>query len=229
MNFNLTPKGYKQPLQLRVLSSDILIYGQIFLLKEYDFVVTRTPEVIVDAGANIGLASVYFAHQYPTTKIIAIEPEQSNFELLQKNVAAYPNITPVQAALWHENTEIHLIDPKFGKWAFRTASKESSQIPLTKTCHTVMGMTVAKLMQTYGLEKIDILKIDIEGAEKEVFSDTSVWINSVDALITELHERMKAGCRQSFYNGAKGFDNEWKQGENIYMVKGDFLQKRVKL
>ena len=66
---------------------------------------------------------------------------------------------------------------------------------------------------------IDILKIDIEGAEKEVFSDTSAWIEKVDSIIIELHERMKPGCISSFYAGSRGFNKEWRQGENIYLSR----------
>jgi len=232
MGFNLSckinKKIYKQPLQLRVFTSDILTYIQIFVLKEYDFAVNKMPNVIVDAGANIGLASIYFANKFPNAKIIAIEPEKSNFAILKENVAHYPNIVPLQAALWHENKEIHLIDPGFGKWGFMTESKNISLKAKNKTCHAIMGITVDKLIQDYELEKIDILKIDIEGAEKEVFTNTSAWIGKVEALIVELHDYMKSGCKRSFYAGTHGFDNEWKQGENIYLVRGDCLQKHSK-
>lgn len=71
----------KYPLRLRVPSSDIGIYRQVFLREEYKFAAEIEPEVIVDAGANIGLASIYFANKYPHARIVAIEPEASNFEL----------------------------------------------------------------------------------------------------------------------------------------------------
>lgn len=87
------------PFVLRFPSSDPDTFEQIFVSNEYDFLVETQPQIIVDAGANIGLASIYFANNYPEAKIIAIEPEQSNFELLKKNVAPYPNIIPLQAAL----------------------------------------------------------------------------------------------------------------------------------
>ena len=62
------------------------------------------------------------------------------------------------------------------------------------TCHVVEGMTVDKFMADYRLSRIDILKVDIEGAEREVFNDTSAWIGRVNSVIIELHERMKVGC-----------------------------------
>ncbi len=85
-------------------------------------------------------------------------------------------------------------------------------------------MTIDKIMEDYALTKIDILKIDIEGTEREVFSDTSSWIEKIDSIIIELHERMKAGCNRSFFLGSNGFDREWQQGENIYLSRGNLYQ-----
>ena len=73
----------------------------------------------MDAGANIGLASILFANRFPQAKIFAIEPEHDNFNLLADNVCTYDNIVPLHAALWGENATIHLTDPGDGAWGFR--------------------------------------------------------------------------------------------------------------
>jgi FkbM family methyltransferase len=219
-------RDIKFPFSLRIPSSDVPTYEQVFIDKEYDFLVATQPKAIVDAGANIGLASIYFANKYPKAKIIAIEPERSNFELLKKNVAPYRTIFPVQAALWNQNGEINVVDPGMGNWAFMTEEGSDAGNPRGDVCHKVTAITVDKIIDDYELKKIDILKIDIEGAEKEVFSETSSWIEKVDALIIELHERMKPGCNSSFYNGSNGFDNEWTQGEHVYLSRGRCLTRR---
>lgn len=209
----------KFPFYIRLRTSDLPTYDQVFLRKDYDFDVNEAPRVIIDAGANIGLASIFFAHCFPNTKIFALEPERSNFDLLESNVSPYPNVVPIHAALWHIDEEINLIDPGRGKWAFMTEMKNGSELA-GDTCHTVEAMTVDTLMKKFDLDQIDILKIDIEGAEREVFSDSALWIDKVDSIIVELHERMKVGCNRSFYNGSNGFDHEWQQGENVYLTKG---------
>ena len=224
--FKLNRQDCLYPFRLRIPSSDIQTYEQVFINQEYDFLVGTQPKIIVDAGANIGLASIYFANKYPDAKILAIEPEQSNFELLKENTAPYSHVIPIQAALWNKNEEINLIDPGLGKWGFMTEIKHPSENPPGNACHTVMAMTIDTIMKDYRLAKIDILKIDIEGAEKEVFSDTSSWIEKIDSIIIELHERMKTGCNRSFYCGSNGFDNEWRQGEHIYLSRGDCLTRR---
>jgi len=218
------------PFLLRYPSSDIKTFRQVFVGKQYDFWAITQPRVIVDAGANIGLASIYFANKYPEAKIIAIEPENSNFELLKKNVAPYANIIPLQLALWHVNEDIELVDPGRGKWGFVTQEKESgkntSEPASSAVCHTVKAITVDWLMEEYALDSIDLLKIDIEGAEKEVFSNTAAWIDKVNAIVIELHDFIRPGCLDSFDRGVRGFDHRWSLGENEILSKGQWLRKQ---
>jgi FkbM family methyltransferase len=199
---------------------DVSIFEQIFCRQEYQFDVKRTPGIIVDAGANIGLASIYFSNKFPDARIIAIEPEESNLEILGKNIAPYANIISHRGALWHENTKLDIVDPGVGKCGLMTQAQDGMEKRYGKFVQEVQGVTVDTIMKEYGIDRIDILKIDIEGAEREVFRDSSSWIGKVDALIIELHERLKPGCNRSFYNGSNGFDNEWSRGENLFLTRG---------
>ena len=217
--FKLQRADIQFPFSVRVPSSDVSTYKQVFVEKEYDFEVVKQPKVIVDAGANIGLASIYFAGIFPDARIIAIEPEESNFELLKKNVSPYRNITAINAAVWNENKRISLVDPGLGKWGFMTQERGEEREVLGSSCHDVEAITIEKLMKEFQIDHIDILKVDIEGAEREVFADSSAWIGKVDVLIIELHEHLKSGCNRSFYRGTMGFDNEWKRGENVYLTR----------
>lgn len=208
----------RHPFYLRVPSTDVSAFEQIFIHQEYDFEVSRPPRTIVDAGANVGLASIYFANRFPDARVVAIEPEASNFEVLQRNVLPYGNIVPLRAALWHENRRINLVDPALGHWGFMTQAGEGEE-SLGRMLDQVQGMTIDRIMADHGLDHIDILKIDVEGAEREVFRDPTPWLDQVDALIVELHERLKPGCNRAFYNGTTGFDQEWWQGENVYLAR----------
>jgi FkbM family methyltransferase len=213
----------KYPLWLRVPSSDVPTYKKVFIDREYDFSTEYEPSVIVDAGANVGFASIYFANRFPNARIIAIEPETDNFHLLLKNVKSYPNVVAVHAALWHETGEINLIDPGLGQWGFMTESSENGDVQSHYLRHLVPAVTVEDLLEKFGIEQIDVFKIDIEGAEKEVFRDTSTWIDKVNSLIVELHERMKPGCNRNFYCGTPGFGLEWRCGENVFLSKKGYI------
>ena len=230
LNQNILIKISRQdinsPFYLRCKTTDLSTYDRVFIDQEYDFATDKSPRVIVDAGANIGLASIYFASRYPSSIIIAIEPEASNYELLKKNVALYANIITLNAALWNKNEEISVVDPGIGKHGFITQEKDNQEEIPRNFLQQVHGITVDKIMEDYELTRIDILKMDIEGAELEVFKDSSSWIGKVNAIIVELHERMKPGCNRSFYNGSSGFDVEWNQGENVYLSREKCITRR---
>jgi FkbM family methyltransferase len=223
----VTKTGCRFPFWLRLPSSDVPTYKQVFIDREYDFSVVKNPSTIIDAGANIGLASIWFANKFPDAIILAIEPENSNFELLKKNLAMYPNVIPIRAALWSTEGLIRLTDPGIGNWGFRTKGMVDSEDPIMDSEHLVNAVTVESLIKLYKLERVSILKIDIEGAEKEVFSESANWIGSVDSIIIELHDRFKEGCSDVFHSSTIGFSKSWRIGENVYVSRDNCLRAPV--
>lgn len=185
-----------KPVWLRPDSSDVLTMREVFFDGDYDVPAGDNVRVIVDAGANIGLASVYLANKYPDAKIIAIEPEKGNFDLLKKNVKPYPQVVPVNAALWRSSGRILLSDPGRGEHGFTTS--EGSHALDEGCAELVAAISMGDLMSTYGIEHIDLLKIDIEGAEKELFEAAQGWIDKVSVIVIELHDRFKPGCEEAF-------------------------------
>ena len=83
-------EGLNHPLWLRLRTTDVSVFEEIIVNSEYHFEYAGEPRTIVDAGANIGLTSVFFANRFPQARIFAIEPEAQNFEMLKKNTGAYP-------------------------------------------------------------------------------------------------------------------------------------------
>tara|TARA_Y100001934_G_scaffold270838_1_gene356382 strand:+ start:168 stop:452 length:285 start_codon:yes stop_codon:yes gene_type:complete len=75
------------------------VFDEVFLSGEFD-IDFGAPSFILDAGAHIGLSSVYFANRFPNAIVLAIEPDASNYNILCKNALAYPNIKPIQGGLW---------------------------------------------------------------------------------------------------------------------------------
>ena len=224
-------KNYKWPIVIRKRTSDRIVYNDIIVQRKYEFETERIPNVIIDAGANIGLASIYFANKYPNAVIVALEPEKSNYEILVKNTKNYSNIITLQVALFNKVGKIDLIDPGFGKWGFMTEEDtQYYQIKANgiKKLNTVDSITINKIMEDYRFSEIDILKMDIEAAEKEVFRNASEWINRVNSIIVELHEERKTGCKRSFYCNTDGFDNEWEKGEEIYLTRGNYIKNNMK-
>lgn len=220
-------RGISSAIYLRVPSSDVRVFKQIFIENEYKFDVNREPEFIIDAGANIGLASIYFANQFPNARILAIEPEKENFEILVKNTELYPNIQPVLGALWGESAEVEVVDRGLGRWGFMTEAPSGDQTLPESSHQKVQAMTVDMILERFDVQQVSILKLDIEGAELEVFRNSSSWIDKVDSLIIELHEHMKPGCNRSFYSATGGFDIEWSQGEFVYLTRTEGCLRNV--
>jgi len=212
---------FKHRLVVRLKSSDLPTYCKIFRSRDYHFNTSKEPKFIIDAGANVGYAALYFATQYPSAKILAIEPEAGNFALLQKNTAAFANIIPLRGALWNRNGTIDLVDPGIGPWGFQTHD-QGDQRSEHAFVSTVPAYTIDRLMNDYNFAQVDILKVDIEGGEKEVFESSGGWIDKVGIIMTELHDSMKAGCSVSFRDATTKFELGARKGENVFAWRRAF-------
>jgi len=213
----VTREDLRAPFYLRIRSTDIDTYKDVFLNEEYRIHFSENPKIIIDAGGNIGLTAIYFANRYPKAKIFTIEPENNNFKLLKKNTSSYDQIYPIHTALWHEIMEVSIQDSGEGEWAYYISDETDITFKRAKSIQKLASITIDQLMNDYSLNSIDLLKIDIEGAEKEIFENSSSWIHKVNCIIVEIHEHLKPGCLRSFYNGSNGFDYEWHNG-NIYYL-----------
>lgn len=199
-------------IHLRPGTTDYAVYNEIFIEQPHVIALTASPRFIIDGGANIGISAVDFALRYPNSRIVAVEPEAQNFQMLLKNVEQFPNIFPVNAALWGSSTELTLSDPGGGAWAFRTSASTSR---LQKIIQSVPSTTVDLIMAAYQVDSVDILKLDIEGAEAEVLKHSSNWIGGVGVLIVELHEGIRADCRAIFELATRNFDCEPTSGGKV--------------
>lgn len=204
----------KQPFELRDNESDKAIFFQVFYEKQYDLYGIEFPEArkIIDGGANIGCASVYFSIRFPQAKILAIEPEKNNFSLLTKNVEPYKNINCIQAGIWDKNENLSITNPEGGAAEFMFDNKAGHD-------DMIKGMTIQSLLDLQQWNEVDILKLDIEGAEKEVFAATDLsWLKKVKLLIIELHDRYKKDCTKTVFEALRAFDYDAHfNHENIFI------------
>lgn len=202
---------FKNPVWLRKNDSDLDIFDQIFTEKQYEWyeIHALSPKVIIDAGANIGLSAIFFSNLFPDAKIYCIEPGQENHALLLKNTVNYPNITVLNGALWAKHEFLELTNPE----GFSAGHAFSS----SQAAEGVVGYTMDELIQMYSLERIDILKMDIEGAEKEIFEAEDLsWLEKVNILVIELHDMYRMGTSQPFIKAINGkIEKMYFKGENI--------------
>ena len=221
--FNLVNvPGISTPFACRPIEEDIGITKSIFGFQEYLLppIENFEPKLILDCGGNIGCAAVYFAVKYPSAQIYSVEPEKDNFKMLKFNTALYDNIHPIKSALWNKETFIRVEDRGFGIQGFMTFETTADDPDAFKT------ITVGKLLAESGFDEIDFLKVDIEGAEKEVFGapDVDEWLSKVKVLVIELHDRMKRGCSYEFFKAVSKY--KWFfafRGENLIFIREELM------
>ncbi len=218
----LTIDGIDAPVYVRWRTSDLSVFRQVFLIGEYDYEVPSKPRVIVDAGANIGLVTILYANKYPHAKILAIEPESSNFEVLLKNVRAYPQVTPLKAALWGVDSDVQILDPGLGNYGFRIDSIANA----ASTGEQVRGYSVASIISRFGLQNIDLLKVDIEGAEEQVFEQCGSWIDRVGSVAIETHDHFRPRSSETVLSALVDFDIRWRVGEILYFTRSSLASDR---
>jgi FkbM family methyltransferase len=180
---------------LRGKTTDYSVFRQIFEQKSYDFPISFSPDIIVDGGANIGLSTLFFSTKFPDAKVIAVEPDKSNYEVLVENTKNSSNIRNINKALWKENTKVGMsIESNYDKDAVFIDDKIYSNMVF------VEGLMISEIISDNGFEKNVILKLDIEGSEKEVFSNSESWINKVRIIIVELHDYIVPGATKTFFD-----------------------------
>ena len=219
--------GFPHRVFVRLGTTDVVVFNDIYRGREYDWNFSVPPKTIVDAGAYTGLSTVFFATRYPEAKIIAIEPDRANFELLTLNTTNISNVHAIRAALWAESGTVSLRDPGDGAWSFRLAESDqfgrgNASEGADRATLSVTAVTLTDVMRDHGLENIDLLKLDIEGCEKELFENSGPWIENVQAICLELHDRFKAGCSRAFYKAVDDFPIELRRGEDVLVTRDGF-------
>ena len=178
------PAGYAGPLTFRRLGSDITVVRQMLVRQEYRPVASLPGiDLIIDCGANIGAAAYYFLHRYPSAQLVAVEPDPENLALCERNLAPFgARAKVIHGAVWPECRPLRIVPESraLGAWALRVEPAAGGNIE---------GLTIPEILDRSGVKPpIDILKMDIEGAEAEVFNDESrAWLAFTRHIAIELH------------------------------------------
>jgi FkbM family methyltransferase len=202
-----TPEGRVEiEMTVRPGTSDIAALDQVYGGKSYDLrnlrrfgeIATLYREavargrtcLILDLGANIGAAARYFAQAWPASHVLAVEPAADNFELLFENTQDLDNTTAWLAGIASAPGWLRVADEGAEKWAYRTERADA------QTPQAVRAVTVREILDEFSSDKgyePFIVKIDIEGAESELFSRDTDWIDRFPVLIIELHDWLFCG------------------------------------
>jgi FkbM family methyltransferase len=190
----------KQHIHIRAGESDLDAVRQIFGARQYDIdtsigslkrriddryeaiCATKKTPVIVDAGANIGAASLWFKQRFPHSAVVSVEPESGNFSVLRKNAGLADNIVPIHAAIGSTPGYVSIKSDGLG-WGAQT-ERSTHGLP-------VITMEEAFLRIPNGAPFI--AKIDIEGFESDLFANNTDWLEETFVVHIEPHDWMMPG------------------------------------
>lgn len=182
----LRSKNLQHPVLFRQGSTDLGVFAQIFITLEYlCFSDLVNPELIIDLGANVGYSAAYFLSRFKDAFLICVEPDAENFKLLEQNLAPYRDrCILIQAAVWPEMRQLWLDPATMGEeneWGRQVSDRASNGVP-------VEAVDIESLVAMTPFKRISILKVDIEGAEKELLSHNyQPWLDRTDNFCIEIH------------------------------------------
>ncbi|MCC7145356.1 MAG: FkbM family methyltransferase [Phycisphaeraceae bacterium] len=166
------------PLELVDAASFLYMHQEILERQIYRFRCARPDPLIIDGGANIGLSIIYFKRLFPQARIIAFEPDPTLFATLTRNMAAFghPDVRLLPLALWNQHTTLEFESE--GADAGRMVAMQEGSRRLTVS---------AVPLGDYLCDPVDMLKLDIEGAETEVVMSCAARLAAVRHLFVEYH------------------------------------------
>jgi FkbM family methyltransferase len=205
--------GPEQSVVMRRSSNDWETFVEVFLDQTYsdDFLClfgeaphSDSVRSIVDIGANVGYSSLYLASRYANADVLAIEPDDRNFDLLVENTGGHDRIRPIKGALWPAHEPVFIADTAAPSNSFVvTGAPPSNHAAATP----VQGLTMADIFDLVPDHRIDVLKIDIEGAERQVFEHgADKWLANVGLILIELHDWKQPGCTDAYHAALHPFE-----------------------
>jgi len=194
--------GFPHPLFLRAIRADMQSFINTFIepyLEKKPYL--PAAETVIDAGANVGYTAVLFASWWPESTIISLEPDRENYELVLRNTCSYANIHVVHAALW--NTEAVLSIEAGQEDGFVVRESLAGEI---KAENAARGISLPQLLKQFGKSRLDFLKLNVEGSEKEIFSKGyDAWLPETQAMLVELHDGKNPGCSSAVFSAVQNF------------------------
>ena len=200
----------KQPLRgritLREWGSDLATFEVVVRDEEYKFLTSHLPaaETVIDLGANIGLSSLYFAYHWPSCRILAVEPNPETYNILESNLAPLfrsGRCRTLQAAVWNSHVKLSSSQAPGHFSAFSVHEAAESDTANAR----INGKTMAEIIAHSGFKAIDLLKVDIEGAEVQLFDGSVDWLSRVGSIAIEFHQDTRASSRFDEIVAAYGF------------------------
>ncbi|MGA2733311.1 MAG: FkbM family methyltransferase [Syntrophobacteraceae bacterium] len=172
-------QNLRYPILIRPGAADAVTIINNVIREEYGhFALRKEPEWMIDAGAYIGDTTAYFLSRFPKLKVIALEPNPESYKMAKQNLAPYGDHAILLQKGLFSNEQTQCFS---GAGVGASIATNGFEIDCT---------TISSLLEHYSIPRVDILKMDIEGAEEAIFlSNPEVWLSRTELLIIEIHSR----------------------------------------
>lgn len=206
---------------LRELGTDNYTFKEVAIEQNYAHAAKAAPDAkyILDIGANIGLATRYFSAVFPEVKLFCVEPDPDNFAMLNRNTLELQKagrVKTIQAAVWMVDGPVDVGLPPEGGGFDAVQVKDVVQ---GSGGRMVPGFTFASLIQQSGFPHIDLLKLDVEGAEAHLFEETASWLPKVNVLAIEFHHDTRKTSRFDQVMQEHGFIIEDQHPHTVLAIR----------
>lgn len=151
-------------------------YYEIYFKRYYSFSTSNISPRIIDIGSNVGLSIAFFTQEYPTAHITAYEADPTIFSYLKENATYFPKAELINKAIWTHNNGIEL---------YSNGADSASIIVGQGKAISVPSISFKQILENEN--QIDMLKMDIEGAENNVFIEAKDHIHKIKTLFLEYH------------------------------------------
>lgn len=215
------------PVQFRGGSADAEVFKQVNVNHEYDLsrldawpdiqayyascLVRGVNPLIVDGGAHVGMASIWFRLMFPDASILAYEIERENFSLLLENTAEFQRFFAANRALMGVTGGYTVVDNKSGTWGYSAAPSLNGKI----------NVTIPSIYDsTMFLESPFIVKLDVEGEEENILRWHRRWLSKTPIVIVECHDWVKD---KSVFDVLKDGRECTDIGENVVSISRGLL------
>ena len=208
--------NYGLDVHYRENTSDIAVIKDVFARRPYECVShEKDVSLVIDCGANIGCASLYFLQRYPHAQVIAVEPDPGNFAVCTQNLAPFADrVTLIQAGVWSFASPM-VVERGYrdgGAWAFQVRPTREDETP------DFIATTIDHLLTASSLPTIDVLKIDVERAEVELFRENyRPWLDRTRTMAIELHDQE---CEEVFFRALADYRYQREQSGELTVCRG---------
>ena len=219
-----TLQGPHGPLPFQLFKTEVCfqIANGIFAGTTYPNIPFVTDvKTILDVGANVCAASIYFAMSYPGAQVYAFEPGSAPFSLLQANVQPLRNISVFPFGLFSSDRTLSLFKGK-------NDSVESSVCPTTRTAgegERIRLVGASQFLSQHGIENVDILKIDTEGCEVPILQSLGDYLPEVKVLYVEYHSERD----RRMIDGILAETHVLWRGQVSFVYRGEFCYVKREL